>query len=93
MPLGFQLAIAFVGGGLLGLLIGWLLGRGRGTPDGRLEVELRQQVASREMEVTQLRSQLTEAGNARAAANRGERTQNQVGDDRRQEEGKQDSGS
>jgi DNA recombination protein RmuC len=65
MPLGIQLALA----ALAGLVVGWLIGRGRGGgPDARLENELREQVTQRERELTQLRSQLTEAGNARAAA-------------------------
>src|SRR5689334_5733967 len=70
MPVGLQLLIAFVGGGVLGLLFGWLLGRGRASApaDHRLEEELRQQVAQRESTLAQLRSQLTEATNTRAAA-------------------------
>jgi DNA recombination protein RmuC len=71
MSLGFELLIAFAIGGGLGLLIGWLYGRARGGssgPDARLENELRQQVAQRETELTQLRGQLTDTGNARAAA-------------------------
>ena len=61
--------IAFVVGGLLGFFFGWLKGRSHTvTPDSRLENELRQQVGQRETELTQLRSQLTETGNARAAA-------------------------
>ena len=70
MPVGIQLLIPFVLGGLLGLLIGWLYGRGRpaAPADSRLENELRQQLAQRETELNQLRSQLTETGNARAAA-------------------------
>lgn len=53
MPLGIQLAIAFVIGGGLGLLVGWLLGSRRQTAapaDTRLENELRQQLAQREAE-------------------------------------------
>ena len=72
MPLGIQLALAFIAGGLLGLLIGWLLGRSRaGTPDNRLEAELRQQVNQRDAGLASLRSQLSETGNARAAAEAG----------------------
>jgi DNA recombination protein RmuC len=77
MPLGIQIAIAFALGGGLGLLIGWLIGSRR-RPTGvqfaneefenPLENELRQQIARREEELAQLRSQLTEANNARAAA-------------------------
>ena len=58
MPVGIQLAIAFVVGGLLGLLIGWLLGRGRtSAPDDRLANELRQQLAQREAELNQSRGE------------------------------------
>jgi len=66
MPVGIQLALAAV----VGFVVGWLIGRGRGSggPDTRLESELRQQVSQRETELTQLRGQLTEAGTARAAA-------------------------
>ena len=78
MPLGIQLAIAFIIGGALGLFIGWRLGARRpptgGIPfaneefESPLENELRQQIIRRENELTQLRAQLTETGNARAAA-------------------------
>ncbi|HMP82523.1 MAG TPA: DNA recombination protein RmuC [Verrucomicrobiota bacterium] len=71
LPLGIQWLIAFVIGGLLGLVIGWLMGRFRsGTPtvDSRLENELRQQVAQRDSELNQLRGKLNELGNARASA-------------------------
>ncbi len=69
MPVGIQLLIAFVAGGLLGLLIGWLLARGRSAPaDNRLEAELRQQVSQRDAELANLRGRLSETGNARAAA-------------------------
>jgi DNA recombination protein RmuC len=70
MPLGIQLLIAFAVSGLLGFFFGWLYGRGRAASpaDSRLENELRQQVAQRETELAQLRAQLTETGNARAAA-------------------------
>ena len=70
MSNGAYLFIGLVVGGGLGLLIGWLYGRGRaGAPaDSRLENELRQQVGQRETELAQLRAQLAETGNARAAA-------------------------
>ncbi len=69
MPPGIQLLIALLIGGGLGFLVGWLVGRTREDgPDARLENELRQQVAQRETELSQLRGQLTDAGNARAAA-------------------------
>ena len=77
MPRDIQLAIAFVMGGGLGLLIGWLIGKQRRLPgfqfaseefESPLAAELRQQISRREEELAQLRSQLTEANNARAAA-------------------------
>jgi DNA recombination protein RmuC len=72
MPLGEQLAIAFLFGGIFGLLIGWLFGRGRASaampPDSRLEAELRQQVAQRETELARDREQLAQSVAARAAA-------------------------
>jgi DNA recombination protein RmuC len=69
MPVGFQLLIAFFIGGLLGFFFGWLKERGRAAaPDARLENELRQQVAQRETELAQVRGQLAEATNFRAAA-------------------------
>jgi DNA recombination protein RmuC len=71
MPLGEQIAIAFVIGGLFGLLIGWLYGRGRGNTspsDSRLEAELRQQITQRETELTREREQLAQTAAARAAA-------------------------
>jgi DNA recombination protein RmuC len=66
MPLGIQLAIAAA----VGFVIGWLIGRTRGSggPNSRLENELRQQVGQRETELTRVRAQLVETGNARAAA-------------------------
>lgn len=68
MPVGFQLIIA----ALVGLIIGWLVGRVRSggvrASDSRLENELRNQLAQRETELKQMREQLAEAGNARAAA-------------------------
>jgi DNA recombination protein RmuC len=69
MPVGIQWIIAGLIGASVGFLLGWLRGRSHTVmPDSRLENELRQQVGQRETELTQLRSQLTETGNARAAA-------------------------
>ncbi len=72
MPLGFQLAIAFAIGGGLGVLIGWLLGRGRVAaappPDNRLENELRQQLDQRETELKQSREELVGTKTALATA-------------------------
>jgi DNA recombination protein RmuC len=55
---------------VLGFFIGWLL-RALRQPvavDTRLENELRQQLSQRESDLGQVRSQLAETGNARAAA-------------------------
>ncbi|HVM46645.1 MAG TPA: DNA recombination protein RmuC [Candidatus Acidoferrum sp.] len=57
-------------GALLGVVIGWLVRTvfRPAKPDTRLEDQLRQQLAQRETELGQVRSQLAETGNARAAA-------------------------
>ena len=67
MPLGIELFIALVIGGALGFLGGWLKWAGKNS-DARLEGELRQQLAQRELELQKSRTQVMEAGNARAAA-------------------------
>jgi DNA recombination protein RmuC len=63
-------AIGFVLGGGVCFALGWLLGSRRGSApaDNRLENELRLQASQREAELIQLRAQLAETGNARAAA-------------------------
>ena len=69
MPVGIQLILAFVVGGGLGLLIGWLVGRGRtSAPDDRLANELRQQLAQRENELNQSRSESVQTKTALATA-------------------------
>ena len=70
MSLAASILITAAIAGGLGLLIGWLLGRGRATApaDSRLEAELRQQVDQREGELQQLRGELSQATNARASA-------------------------
>ena len=64
------LVVGIIGGGLIaGVII--LLTRRRGgvaMTDSRLENELRQQLTQRDSDIRQLRSQLSEASNARAAA-------------------------
>jgi len=58
-------------GGVLGALIGWLFGQrcaSASAPDSRVENELRQQVAQREMELTQTRATLEQSQTARASA-------------------------
>lgn len=67
MPVGIQITIALLAGVGLGIFIGWLLWRGRGS-DARLENELRQQIGQRDAELEKLRGQVSEAGNVRAAA-------------------------
>lgn len=70
--------IGLAAGLILGGLIGWLIGRTRRLPaDARLENELRQQVSQREDELGQLRSQLTEAANARAVVEERLKTERQ----------------
>ena len=67
MPLGIDLLIALLIGTALGVLCGWLKWAGKDS-DSRLENELRQQLAQRESELERSRTQVMEAGNARAAA-------------------------
>jgi len=66
MPVGIQLAIA----ALVGFVIGWLIGRARGGggSDLRLEKELHSQIEQRDSQLAELRGQLTDATNSRAAA-------------------------
>ena len=70
MPLGIQLLLALLVGTAIGMVVGWLMARSRApvSADSRLEDELRQQLAQRESDLDQLRGQISEAGNARAAA-------------------------
>jgi DNA recombination protein RmuC len=57
MPLGFELAIAFVMGGLAGGLLVFFLRRPAPAPDHRLEEELRSQLQQREGELAADRQQ------------------------------------
>ena len=70
MSNGAYLFIGLVAGGGLGLLIGWLLGRGRAAApaDARLENELRQQLTQRETELAQSREQLSQSKTSLATA-------------------------
>ena len=71
MPLGVVIFITAVIAGGLGLLIGWLIGRGRAPvapPDSRLENELRQQLTQREAELAQTREQLSQTNTSLATA-------------------------
>jgi DNA recombination protein RmuC len=67
MPVGIQLIIAAIIGGALGILFGWLKWSGKSS-DSRLENVLQEQIKQRESELEKLRGQISEAGNARAAA-------------------------
>lgn len=67
MPLGIDLLIALLIGSALGFLCGWLKWAGKNS-DSRLENELRSQLSQRESELEKSRTQVMEAGNARAAA-------------------------
>jgi DNA recombination protein RmuC len=64
---GIELLIALLVGSVLGFIGGWLKWGGARS-DARLEGELRQQLAQREAELEKSRTQVMEAGNARAAA-------------------------
>src|SRR5262245_13514810 len=71
MPLGVQLALAFLVGSGTGWLIGWLMARGKqqvAPADQRLESELRQQLNQRERELTQLRSEVVSIKTSLATA-------------------------
>ena len=67
-----NLLIGFALGGVLCFIIGWLFGARRrpasALPDDRLTDELRQQILQRDSQLTQVRSQVAEATNARATA-------------------------
>jgi DNA recombination protein RmuC len=74
MSNGAYLFIGVAAGGGLGLLIGWLLGRGRASiapADSRLENDLTQRLEKREAELNQLRTETeqTKTSLARAQAN------------------------
>jgi DNA recombination protein RmuC len=63
------LLTGFIVGGVLCFIIGWLLGSRRRVPaGGSLEAELRQQIAQKENELSEVRKQLIEATTARVAA-------------------------
>ena len=71
MPLGIQLAIAFIIGGGLGLFIGWLLAARKqtGAPtDARLENVLQEQIKQREADLVATREQLSQTTSSLATA-------------------------
>jgi DNA recombination protein RmuC len=67
MSVGFQLIIAAIIGGALGIFFGWLKWSGKSS-DSHLENVLQEQIKQRESELEKLRGQISEIGNARAAA-------------------------
>jgi DNA recombination protein RmuC len=71
MPLAIQLAIAFIIVGGLGLLFGWLLAsrtRIVAPADSRLEQDLTQRLAQREVELKQANEQLSQSKSSLATA-------------------------
>ncbi|MEI7808745.1 MAG: DNA recombination protein RmuC [Verrucomicrobiota bacterium] len=71
MPLGIQLATAFLLGGGIGLLVGWLLGsrnQAVAPVDSRLETDLQQRLTQRETELKQAGEQLTQTKTSLATA-------------------------
>jgi DNA recombination protein RmuC len=70
MPVGFQLLLAALVGGILGFLWSRLKSHGSADApsDSRLENVLQEQIKQRESELEKLRGQFSEAGNARATA-------------------------
>jgi Skp family chaperone for outer membrane proteins len=71
MSLGAQLGIAFLLGGGLGWLIGYLMARGKqavAPSNAALENELRQQLQQRDGELTQLRSEVVSIKTSLATA-------------------------
>lgn len=71
MPLGLQLFLAFVIGGGLGWLIGFLMARGKqpvASANAALENELRQQLQQRDGELAQLRSEVVSIKTSLATA-------------------------
>jgi DNA recombination protein RmuC len=67
LPVGIQWLIAALAGGLAGFFFGWLKWGGKNS-DSRLENVLQEQIKQRELELDKSRGQISEAGNARAAA-------------------------
>ena len=71
MNSGLYILLGLALGAGAGGVIGWLLGLRRASaapPDTRLEAELRQQLAQREADLSQLRENLSEANTGRASA-------------------------
>jgi DNA recombination protein RmuC len=84
MPVGIQIAMAFLVGGGLGLLLGWLWGGRRAAPDGRLEAELRLQLGQREAEWRQTAESLTQSKTALATAEANQRAAERMLADQKQ---------
>ena len=81
MPLGIVILITAVVAGGLGLLVGWLLGSRKQTvapADGRLENELRQQLAQRETDLGQTREQFSQTKTSLATAQANQATAEKV---------------
>ena len=81
MPLGFVILITAVVAGGLGLLVGWLLVSRKqtvATADGRLENELRQQLAQRETDLGQTREQFSQTKTSLATAQANQATAEKV---------------
>jgi DNA recombination protein RmuC len=69
LPLGIQLAIAALVGLGLGLVFGWLYGRGRtAAPDNRFEHDLQQRLAQREAELNITRGEVVQIKTSLATA-------------------------
>jgi DNA recombination protein RmuC len=67
MPPEIQILIAALTGAVIGYFLHWLKSSGKNS-DSRLENVLQEQIKQRELELDKLRGQISETGNARAAA-------------------------
>jgi DNA recombination protein RmuC len=80
MPLGITILITAFIAGVLGLLIGWLVGRGGGGAEPELRVQLKQ----RDDELSRTRSELSQAQAAQAAAQANHEATRRLLDDQKQ---------